>query len=66
MRSRFMIEDPGKVEATMKITMTLDAWELLRSQLGGKFPGWRLSRHITELLAQGRKVFHVEHEGESD
>lgn len=60
MRSRFMLEDPKNIEATMKITMPLRQWEELRSQLQDKWPSSDLSSHINSLLSQGRKVFYAD------
>lgn len=64
MKSRFMVENPDDIEMTMKITMTVGDWTKLRDQLQQKYPSWRLSGMITNLLSQARKVFYEEHETE--
>ena len=61
MEARFMIENPDKVEATMKITMSIKDWTELRDQLAKAYPSWKLSSMITNLLGQARKVFYEEH-----
>lgn len=60
MKARFMIESPGDVEATMKITMTVTEWENLRDQLACKWPSSRLSQAITSVLADARRVVYAE------
>lgn len=59
MKARFMIEEPAKIEATMKITMSVKNWEELRDQLEMKWPSSELSGKITDLLVQARKVFYT-------
>jgi len=56
-----LIENPDKVEATMKITMSIKDWTELRDQLAKAYPSWKLSSMITNLLGQARKVFYEEH-----
>ena len=60
MKARYMIESPGEVEATMKITMTMKEWEALRDQLSTVWPSSRLATAITNLLADSRKVFYAD------
>jgi hypothetical protein len=55
MQARFMIERPDEIEATLKITMKVKDWEILREQLVGKWPSSDLSSTITDLLSQARK-----------
>ena len=59
MKARFMIEEPEKIEATMKITMTVKEWEELRDQLVQKWPSARLSSAITGLLIDARRVVYA-------
>jgi len=60
MKARFMIEAPDKIEATMKITMTIKEWTELRDQLANQWPSWELSRNITDLITQARKIYYAE------
>lgn len=55
---RYMIENPKKIEATMKITMKVKEWELLRDQLQNKWPSSPLTSVITQLLIDARKVIY--------
>ena len=59
MRARFLIESPDEIEATMKITMTVKEWTELRDQLAEKWPSSRLSRAITNVLSEARKVYYA-------
>ena len=59
MKARFMIESPGEIEATMKITMAVKEWEDLRDQLEQKWPSSRLSSAITSLLSEARRVIYA-------
>lgn len=58
MKTHLMVENPGEVEMTMKITMKVRDWEKLREQLANDWPAWDLSRNITDLLGQARKIFY--------
>ena len=53
-----MIDEPAKIECTMKLTMTLQEWQELREQLASKWPACELSRLITDLLTQARRVYY--------
>ena len=58
MKIRYMLESPGLIEATMKITMTVKEWEELRDQLTEKWPSSRLSSAITSVLSDARKTIY--------
>lgn len=58
MKTRFMMENPDQIEATLKITMSLKKWDELCGQLKDAYPSWELSAAITDLLAQARKIFY--------
>lgn len=60
MKARFLIENPGAIEATMKITMTVKEWEELRDQLASKWPSSRLSQAITSVLIDARRVVYAD------
>ena len=62
MKARFMIESPDEINATMKITMTVKEWTELRDQLDNKWPSWKLSSAISDVLSQARKVYYADHE----
>ena len=59
MKARFMIESPDNIQATMKITMTVEEWTELRDQLAQKWPSSRLSNAITSVLVEARKVYYA-------
>lgn len=59
MKARFMLESPGEVQATMKITMPVKEWEDLRDQLQEKWPSSRLSHAITSMLSEARRVIYA-------
>ena len=62
MQMRYMIEKPGEVKFTAKITMTADQWEALRDQLNrAEFheqPARFLREKIIDILAQARKIYY--------
>ena len=60
MKARFLIEEPEKVEFTLKLTMTAKEWEQLRDQLQEKWPSARLSRAITSILTNVRATHYPE------
>jgi hypothetical protein len=59
---RYMLENPGQMVATMKITMTVAEWEELRDELSHKWPASKLSESITRLLTDARRVVYCEEE----
>ena len=65
MQSRMMIERPGEVEVTLKLTMPAKEWENLREQLVSAYPSWTLAQAITDMLVQVRKIIYPTVEPES-
>lgn len=64
MKSSFLIENPGEVEATMQITMKLKEWEALKKQLeSNKTPSWELRDQIANLVTTARDKFYAGHGG---
>lgn len=54
--SRFRLVDVDKVDATMTITMTMERWKALRSELPrGQ---WAVQRAIDELVGSAEKEFY--------
>ena len=63
MKARFMIEDPDKIEATMKVTMRLEDWVKLRDALpSGGYPFVNLGNAITEVITDARRVYYPKSE----
>lgn len=62
MKMRYMIEEPGNIVATMKITMTVQEWEQLRDQLARAWPSSKLNESITAVLTEARKVIYAPEE----
>ena len=63
MDARFMLEKPGEIQATMKITMSLKSWEELRDQLdkiniSECYVAYELRNKINDLFSQARKIFY--------
>lgn len=56
MIARFTIERPDEVEATIKFTMSIKEWGELLDQLNSEWPSSGLSRGITNLLTQVKRV----------
>lgn len=59
MQATFRIENPDKLEATMRICMTFKEWKELKEQLKDEFPSWKLSDAISDLIDQGERVFYT-------
>ena len=59
MKARLMVECPGEIEMTAKLTMKMDQWEQLRDQLESKWPSSRLYSVITEMLTDARRVYYA-------
>lgn len=58
-------EKPGDIRYTLKITMSATDWEKLRDQIDAgdrkwSYPAGDLRIHITDLLAQARKIYWPE------
>ena len=56
MRGTFKIEKPGAVELTLTITMPLDHWIKVSSQLCKAWPGFDISRLIDTAVNQAQKM----------
>lgn len=68
MKARFMIEEPGNCDGTIKITMPIKDWENLRDDLA-LIPSrtmliTELSNLISDLIRQARTVFYPKPKGE--
>ena len=61
MKASMYLQNPKKIEATMTITMTVEEWERLETQLNDGYPSWEFAGHIRSLLAQTNKVVSEEH-----
>lgn len=60
MKARFQLNDPEKMEASMTITMTVQAWIELRDQLQKAWPSSELSSAVSDIILQARKCFWTE------
>jgi hypothetical protein len=65
-KTRFRIEEPDAIEATMEITMRLSDWIDLRDQLASEYPSWRLTACINSLVAQAHKEFYPTESNEGE
>lgn len=57
MKTAFRIEEPNEVSMTLTVTMTLSHWRELQSQLQSKYPSWKLSAAISEMVHEATTVF---------
>lgn len=67
--SRFSFDDPRRLEATVKITMTVAEWIRLRDQLEDKSDAWPYSDFqsvIADVLDQVSKDYYSEKIGEDE
>lgn len=51
------LENVHKMDATLTITMTLDEWKQLQSQLAQAWPSWKLGSAISALWSKARKEY---------
>ena len=58
--TRMMVENPDQVQVTIKMTMSMKEWTVLRDQLKSEWPSARLSSHITDVVGKIRKVVYAE------
>lgn len=57
MKGKIEINDPGDVELTLSITMTLIGWKRLQKQLLTDYPSWVLGSLITNLVSHAEQAF---------
>ena len=57
MKALIKIVDPDKVEMSLTLTMTLGAWEVLRNQVEGKWPGWQFKALVNDMIEKAQKQF---------
>ncbi len=58
MRTKFYLDNPDDMQATMEITMSVKEWKELKEELSDKYPSWQLSSSIMSLICQAEKVFN--------
>lgn len=63
------IEDPDDVKISMTITLSLNEWKILKTQLtipDQRYPGWDLERQISNLIEKiQQKIFDKTEEDDS-
>lgn len=62
MRTRFQIDDPKDLEATMVITMRISDWKALDQALTEKWPAGDFSRAIRQITKEVEKTYCIEEE----
>lgn len=62
LKATIKIQCPEDVEVSMTLTMPLREWIELHGQLPSKYPAWRLTAAINQLVSQAKAQFTVEHE----
>lgn len=65
MHATFQAEKPKEIEFTLTMTMTLENWMRLQSQLkevsGTPSPSWELSIYIRNMVDQAKQVYFPEY-----
>ena len=51
-KSQIALENTDEIEATLSITMSIGDWKRLRADLPTKFPAWKLSETIGDLITK--------------
>lgn len=57
MKTSMRVENPEKVSVTLKVTMTIEEWQQLRSQLDIASPSWKLAAAIRDLVVHVEQQF---------
>lgn len=71
MKALFRITNPNQVEMSLKLTMTLEDWKRLKSQLassgytGSSYPAFRLIDEIQNMTALAEQKFFAEEDSAS-
>ena len=60
MKGKFKITNPNSTECTLKITMPLEEWKMLKDQLERRYPAWNLGSLIAELISKAQEEFEAE------
>ena len=54
------VKDPGSVEVTMNITMTVGTWKTIRDEMGDKYIPAKFRRMITALVNKVERTLYDE------
>ena len=57
LKASFTAQEPGQIEYTLTMTMRLDEWAQLSGQLSEKYPSWKLSSVISDMVYQAKSKF---------
>lgn len=60
MKIGYKLNGVKKLSATMTITMSVGQWEELRQQLNNKYPSWKLSSAIGDVVRRAETHFYEE------
>lgn len=60
MKISYKLNGVEKLNASMTITMSVGQWEELRQQLDNKYPSWKLSSAIGNLVRRAKEHFYEE------
>lgn len=60
MNISFELKDPDKLEAELTLRMTVGDFKQLKEAIGTKWPGWKVSHAIHDLIARAEQTFNVE------
>lgn len=58
MNGKFILSNPGEMEATLTVTMKLKEWEALGKQLNTAWPSWEFARMVSSMTQQTTKQFY--------
>lgn len=60
MKVKLDIEEPGEIQATLKITMSIENWSILSKQLSDQqWPSHKLNLAISKVIRQANQEFTV-------
>ena len=62
MKIVFGMDNPGKMDCTLRITMSLADWQSLGKQLPGEYPSWKIASAITDLVIKAGESFYAKEE----
>lgn len=63
--TRFHLNDPDKIEATMSISMRLGDWKKVGAAISGmkEYPSWDLSHAIRKMIDTAEQSFYGRTDG---
>jgi hypothetical protein len=63
---KYQLNNPGKMQATMQITMAVEEWEQIKEELGDSYPNFQFKSLISDLINSATKEFYRRIDNDDD